>query len=473
MIAAALLLTACFGGSSGGGSSNDEGGGGGGGSTFAAEDENTAGRAAFLTTNIASGDPGAFVASLFDGNPALVPAYAQTSGLPAGGLILAAGTAVATVDGETAACATSGTRTQTTTNGTITVVYDDCLSESPGGSGTYANGTMHRTAVEPLDGYTQAWLYEFEDLSTANTTNNDTILNVFNGEYREDTTESGDIRRELSLTTTTELDCKDENATATAIQSLLIEGTAAGGGIMEITVSGTMDGTGDPSLGVAFSIETLEPVRVHSAPGSTPFSGKVLLTDADDAELLLEYVEGGIYVGDTFHTWGEFDSRFRGSLTTDMNCFTFVEELPDTPPADPGDVESQGSLSITGPATSVIGDSFNATGPTFPFVSGSIRSFQWNEARPDFTAMGVGVVFDAGQPVTVELVWESLSDEGPQRYAISCVEGGGPGTGPPGDCDGMALDLDEGAVHFDVTLQPMVAPAPASPITVSGTLFFQ
>lgn len=137
---------------------------------------------------------------------------------------------------------------------------------------------------------------------------------------------------------------------------------------------------------------------------------------------------------------------------------------------DGGSGEAEGSLAIAGADTVTIGTTFTPSGPVFPFFSGTISSIQWNEARPDFTAIGIGAAFFPGtDPYGLTLDWQS-QNAGNRSYGLSCnpINSSLP-EGDDVNCSRMVADFDNKLIHFNgIVLEPRGAIG--SPISLTGTL---
>jgi hypothetical protein len=144
-----------------------------------------------------------------------------------------------------------------------------------------------------------------------------------------------------------------------------------------------------------------------------------------------------------------------------------LASLDDT---DSGDGGASGTLAIIGQDTATIGDTFNPTGPMFAGAFGGMITIQMNEARPDFTAVGIGLGFFPGtDPFSISLTWTSTNSV--RLYGISCndIFSEYPRASDE-NCARLVLDLEANTLQFDnLVLEPLQPPA-LSQITLNGIL---
>jgi hypothetical protein len=226
----------------------------------------------------------------------------------------------------------------------------------------------------------------------------------------------------------------------------------------------TLDDDYDPANGIRIAPSTHEALL-----------GQTLSLNVNDTDEFALREDVQFLVSNATASLEQPRSRLVPAITAQAHMRATLRELqtPDRTVPD-----TLGSLAISGPQASEVGDSPFLPHPRLGFsnITTGFSEIEWNEPRPAVpdqdTAIRFAIRFTrdplAGdQVVQASLTWESQI-VGQRNYGVGCVEGM---TGFPFDassCAGITIDVDNGAVGFSnvmLTLGQSIAT-----IIVDGTL---
>jgi len=253
---------------------------------------------------------------------------------------------------ETTECVDGGTWSRTENDEELVVVYDNCVSDT-GVVRHEADGTVRIQNATPEDDYLEARQFVYETLQLSVSRNEDTQSLRFDGMLREERRADDDLRRTTDFNLRQVFDCRGDRLTLEASQDFVTSVEPGSPGLV-INVNGTGSTSGGARFAGNVTVETLEPVRIADPFGGLPSQGAVRVAAEDGSSVTLQYVEGGVFVDETFYSWPQYNSSFTENPVTELGCF--VDE-----PLDPGPIAEGMRATINGVAWSADPVVSNAT----------------------------------------------------------------------------------------------------------------